>query len=177
MTSFGIVFFFAATGITLNHADWFSAGDHVTHTRDTLDASWTNTGTSEVTKLEIVEALRRRHHVGGALSDFRVDDQECEVSFKGPGYSADAIIDRRSGRYVLDENRLGPIALFNDLHKGRDTGPAWKLAIDLAGGLLAFISITGLILIYFVHKHRTAGIVLLIVGCALSFFAYVAFVP
>ena len=76
----------------------------------------------QVAKLEVVEHLRKTHAMRGALAEFRVDDSECSVSFKGPAYSADAFIDRESGHYTLTELDHGLIALMNDLHKGRDTG-------------------------------------------------------
>ena len=54
------------------------------------------------------------------------------VTFKGPGYAADAFIDRESGRYDLTQTYHGFIAVINDLHKGRDTGPAWSVVIDVS---------------------------------------------
>ena len=54
---------------------------------------------------------------------------------------------------------MGFAAVINDLHKGRDTGPIWKAIIDVSAGLLLFISITGLVLLYFVHKYRLAGVI------------------
>ena len=81
----------------------------------------------QVSKLEIVEHLRNAHTIRGALADFRVDDAECVISFKGPGYAADAFIDRESGHYRLTETYHGFIAVINDLHKGRDTGPVWSV--------------------------------------------------
>lgn len=177
MTSFVVVFFFAATGLTLNHPDWFSDAARMTQVQGVVDATWTNTDAAAVAKVEIVESLRRQHGVRGALSEFRVDDQQCEVSFKGPGYSADAIIDRQTGKYELTESRLGFVAIVNDLHKGRDTGVVWKTVVDLAAGLLTVIFVTGLVLIYFVHKHRTAGIALLLVGGAGVYLAYASWVP
>jgi hypothetical protein len=142
-----------------------------------VDSTWTNTGAADVRKSEIVGLLRRRHGVGGAVSEFRVEDQQCSVSFKGPGYSADVTIDRQTGKYDLTESRLGLVAILNDLHKGRDTGRTWAVVIDVAAGLLALISLTGLVLIYFVHRHRAAGIVLLLLGGALACLAYAAWVP
>ncbi len=64
-----------------------------------------------------MEALRKAHGIRGALTDFRVDEAECTVSFKGPGYAADAFIDRDSGRYTLTQSFHGVIAVLNDLHK------------------------------------------------------------
>lgn len=177
MTSFVIVFFFAVTGWTLNHADRFSGREKVTKTTGTVDSRWTSTGTAEVAKLDIVEALRRDHHVTGAVTDFRTEDEDVSITFKGPGYSADAIVDRRTGKYELTESRLGVVAIANDLHKGRDTGAVWKAVIDVSAGLLTFISLSGLVLIYFIHKHRLAGIILLIAGGALSAVLYAMWVP
>jgi hypothetical protein len=177
MTSFVIVFFFAVTGWTLNHPDLFSGHERRTRMAGALDSTWTNTAASAPAKLEIVEALRRAHHVGGALSDFRIDDEQLSVAFKGPGYAADAFIDRRSGKYELTESRLGLVAIVNDLHKGRDTGGVWKAVIDVSAGLLTFISLTGLVLIYFIHKHRLAGIILLLAGGALTGLMYWGWVP
>jgi hypothetical protein len=177
MASFAVVFFFAATGITLNHPEWFAARDPTTQAKGHLDPAWTNTGTRDVAKAEIVAFLRRTHHFSGALNDVRVDDQQCSVSFKGPGYAADVFIDRRSGDYDVTESRLGFVAVVNDLHKGRDTGTVWKAVIDVSAALLTFISLTGLILLYFVHKHRLAGFVLLILGALIATMLYVAWVP
>jgi len=172
MTSFAVVFFFAVTGWTLNHPDLFPVKDRRTTVKGAVDASWTQPGTPAVRKLEIVEALRRTHGVGGALSDFRVDDDQLSIAFKGPGYAADALVDRATGKYELTESRLGLVAIVNDLHKGRDTGRIWKGLIDVSAGLLTFVSLTGLVLIYFIHKHRAAGILLLIAGLALTAIVY-----
>ena len=109
-------------------------------------------------KLEIVEHLRKAHGVHGEVADFRVDPDQCSVSFKAPGYTADAFIDRATGSYDLTVTRMGLVAIVNDLHKGRDSGPAWKLLIDLSAALLTFVSLSGLVLIYFIHKHRFAGL-------------------
>lgn len=176
MTSFVIVFFFAITGWTLNHADRFSGHERRTRATGTLDPALTHAG-SDPAKLEIVEALRRAHHVGGALSDFRIDDDQLSVAFKGPGYIADALIDRGTGHYELTESRLGLVAIANDLHKGRDTGDVWKAVIDVSAGLLTFISLTGLALLYYIHKHRLAGFILLLTGGVLSCAIYWIWVP
>jgi hypothetical protein len=171
------VFFFAVTGWTLNHADRFSGRERITRATGVVDARWTNTGAMPVAKLEIVEAIRRAQHVSGAVSDFRTDDDQVSMTFKGPGYSADASVDRRSGTYDLNESRLGLVAIANDLHKGRDTGSVWKAVIDVSAGLLTFVSLTGLVLIYYIHKHRLAGIILLLAGAALTMLLYALVVP
>jgi hypothetical protein len=177
MASFAIVFFFAATGITLNHAEWFVDPQRASQSKGSIDRGLLKTTDGGVAKPAIVEYLTRTHHLSGALADFRVDDQQCALSFKGPGYSADVFIDRATGRYDLTEARLGVVAVLNDLHKGRDTGVPWRFAIDVSAGLLVFIAMSGLVLLYFVHKHRVAGALALAAGAVLVYGVYRVFVP
>jgi hypothetical protein len=177
MFGLAVVLFFSVTGITLNHPDWFfenaersvDAGGGVDPKWLHLDVPGPSTGSEadpsrEVAKLEVVEHLRKVHGVRGALSDFRVDDRECTVSFKGPGYAADATIDRESGRYKLTQQYHGLIAVLNDLHKGRDTGPVWSILIDISAVLLTIISLTGLVLLFYLKLRRVKGVVVGLIG-------------
>jgi hypothetical protein len=50
-------------------------------------------------------------------------------------------------------------------------------AIDLSAALLTFVSLTGLILIYFIHKHRFSGLLALAGGAAVAGLVYAFFVP
>jgi hypothetical protein len=179
MVSFGILFFFAITGLTLNHADWFF-GDHPTTTqrKGKLDPKWVAPGAAaSVAKLEVAEFLRRTHGVAGSVSEFRVEDGLCAVTFKGPGYSADAQIDRATGNYELSENRLGFVAIINDLHKGRDTGPGWSVVVDLSAVLMVVVSLSGMVLIYFVKRRFVSGLIMAALGAGISVLAYVCLVP
>ena len=99
------------------------------------------------------------------------------VSFKGPGYSADTFIDRESGEYTLTEIDHGFVALVNDLHKGRDTGPVWSLVIDLAAGLMTVISLTGLVLVFYLKLRRVPGIVVAVVGTVVLVIVFRFWVP
>jgi len=96
-----------------------------------------------------------------------VDENECLVSFKGPGYAADAFIDRESGRYRLTESYHGLIAVLNDLHKGRDSGAVWSVLIDVSAVLMTAISLTGLVLLFYLKLRRIPGVIVALVGTAL----------
>jgi len=177
MFSCVVVLFFAATGLTLNHPEWFADHEVTTMTSGQLDLRWTSTSTTDVAKLEVVEYLRRAHALSGAVTDFIVDDTDASVSLAGPGYVADVRIDRDTGRYDLMETRLGFVAIANDLHKGRDTGPAWKVTIDIAAILLSLISLTGLVLLYFMHRHKLTGYLLVGLGGLVTWGVYASLVP
>lgn len=184
--------FFAVTGITLNHPTWFGAGAERVITkqgdmqRDWLRAANPSTVASDgadaesdasVSKLEIVEHLRSAHRVRGAVSEFRIDDAECMVIFKGPGYAADAYINRDTGSYTLTETMLGAVAIMNDLHKGRDSGPAWSVVIDVSALLTVFVSITGIVLLLYLKRKRWSGMVTAVAGTVVLALVYWLLVP
>ena len=153
MISFAIVFFFAVTGLTLNHADKFANQLHSVQEKGKLNLNWVNnTDTLKIAKLEIVEWLRKNNSIKAAMSDFRIDDSQIGVSFKGPGYAADAFINRQTGEYDLTKTSAGFVGIINDLHKGRDTGVGWSVFIDISAILLTLVSLSGMFLLFFI-KH------------------------
>ncbi len=191
------VLFFSVTGITLNHPDWFMGEmERRTEAEGRIDPKFLGAASvvpepppessaganaeapeDGVSKLEIVEYLRKAHDVRGALVEFKIDDMECLVAFKGPGYSADAFIDRGDGRYTLTQNIHGFIGVINDLHKGRDSGPVWSLVIDVSALILVLISLSGLILIFYLKLRRVPGVAVAIVGGAVVLLLYWFGVP
>jgi len=174
MVSFGVLFFFAVTGLSLNHTSWFDGAQKTVQVKGNLNPAWVK---EPINKLEVVEHLRKAHKVSGALSDFRIDDGQCSVSFKGPAYTADVFLDRATGNYDLTETRMGFVALLNDLHKGRDSGPAWSWVIDLSAVLMTLVSISGLILVFYLQKRLVSAMTTLAIGAALCYAAYVIWVP
>lgn len=191
LLGFTALMLFAVTGITLNHPTWFGAdAQHVAESKGTLDKAWLQLPgttvttadeeidyTRQIDKLAVVEFLRTTHGVRGAVSDFRADEYECMVLFKGPAYAADAVIDRETGEYRLSTTVMGAVAVINDLHKGRDTGPVWSWVIDISATVMVFISITGFILLFYLKRKRFTGVVTAVVGTIIVAALYAFGVP
>lgn len=179
MASFAILAFFAITGLTLNHAEAFTARRSITtQGRGTLAAEWVRvTASGSVARFEITEHLRRQHGFRGAVGEFRTDDSQCAVSFRGPGYSADVFVNRGDGSYEYSETRMGAVAVLNDLHKGRDSGSAWSFVIDLSAVLMTLVSVTGLGLLLFLKRRRARGLAAALLGAVASWVVYLAWVP
>jgi hypothetical protein len=192
LSMFGLaaVLFFSVTGITLNHPDWFfGETERRVQAKGRMDLKWLHLDAPtappgaesdlsfQVAKLEVVEYLRKTHGIHGALAEFRADERECAVTFKGPGYAADAFIDRESGRYDVTQTFHGFIAVINDLHKGRDTGPAWSVLIDLSAALMTIISLTGLILLFYLKLRRGPGLVVTLIGTVVVVAVFLLWVP
>jgi uncharacterized protein len=171
--SFALVLFFAVTGLTLNHADWFDDASKANEFTGHLNPAWVKgTDTITVDKLAIVEHLRSAHRIRGAVGDVRIDDRQVSISFRGPGYTADAFVDRPAGTYQLTETSMGLVAVLNDLHKGRDTGRGWAWVIDIAAVFMTLVSVTGLLLLLVLKKRRISGIWWLVAGAVASGLAY-----
>jgi uncharacterized protein len=194
LSMFGLasVLFFSVTGLTLNHPDWFFAGaERSVQAEGRMDPKWLRGGATaapsglpqesdpagQVAKLEVVEYLRTAHGVRGALADFQVDETQCVVSFKSPGYAADAFIDRASGRYDVTQTYQGVVAVRNDLHKGRDSGFVWSVLIDVSAVVLTLIALTGLVLLFYLKLRRGPGLVVILIGTAAVVAVFLLGVP
>lgn len=174
--AFTALVFFGITGVTLNHPSWFGVeAEKTVQYEGHLDSKWlppiatssdgeTADAEAGVDKLAIVEHLRATHSLRGAVSEFRVDEYECLVLFKGPAYSADVVVQRDSRDYQATVTQLGVVAIMNDLHKGRDTGAVWSVVIDLVSIMTVVLSVTGLILIFYIKRKRNSGLITAVVG-------------
>lgn len=177
MISFAIVLFFAVTGLTLNHPDFFAGELKSSNEKGRLDSNWVNnTDTTKIAKLEIVEYLRKAHGIKAALAEFRIDEAQCSLSFKGPGYAADAFIDRTNGSYEVALMRAGVVGVMNDLHKGRDSGSGWSVVIDVSAILMTLVSLTGIILILYIKRKRVSGLVIAAIGLLLAWLVWAIWV-
>lgn len=182
MFGFATIVFFSVTGITLNHPDWFGLAtdrsqDFSGRIPEKLLTTSDPASTEGVDRLGLAEFLRHEHRIKGSVTDFRSDDLECTIIWKGPGYSADAIIDRESSSYEISIVEHGVIPLINDLHKGRDTGPAWSLVIDLSAALMTISAITGVVLLLYIRRKLVSGLVTGVVGLAAMLAAIFWLVP
>ncbi len=182
MLGFGTIVFFSVTGITLNHPDWFGLSTDRHHDFEgTVKSSWLALESADpdrdVDRLSIAEFLRHEHRLKGTVTDVRVDQDECSLTWKGPGYAADAIIDRETGEYRLSVVEHGIVPLINDLHKGRDTGPLWSLVIDVSAALMTISAITGFVLLLYIRRKLIPGLVSAIVGIVVLFVIYLYGIP
>lgn len=91
MVCFLVVLFFAVTGITLNHPTWvLGTGEKRTTVQGTMPSDW-KSGTT-IDWLRVDEYLRDRHSITGHVDSHNADSQQAAITFKGPGYEADATI-------------------------------------------------------------------------------------
>ena len=176
MISFAIVFFFAVTGLTLNHADKFANQLHTVQEKGKLNLSWiNNTDTLKIAKLEIVEYLRKNNSIKAAMSDFRIDDSQIGVSFKGPGYTADAFINRQTGSTILRK-------------RARDLSASLTIYIKVVirermvciyrhfRNTFHVVSLSGMLLLLFIKRKRVSGFIVAACGLLLAYLIYMIWI-
>lgn len=113
--------------------------------------------------LRLAEDLRALG-LRGRVADRGEAGEEVWISFRAPGYAADAQVDPKTGAYRMVVTDYGLVAVLNDLHKGRDAPGGWKLCLDLSALFLALVSLTGLLLGVLLPKSRRAALFVLGLG-------------
>ena len=110
-------------------------------------------------------ALRKAHGIRGALADFKVDDSECTVTLQGPRLRG-----RRVHRPRLGPLHPDPVVPRRDRHPQRPAqGPRHRAGLVHPHRRLGhrpdvFISLTGLVLLFYLKLRRVPGLVVVVVG-------------
>lgn len=102
----------------------------------------------------ISEFVRDEYSISAPVSDYAADTSQGHISYAGPGYAASVVFDVPTGADTVDIEQQGFVAVLIDLHKGRSTNGAWNWTIDLAGGFLVAVAVTGLGIQLFLRKRR-----------------------
>ncbi len=168
---FTALMLFTITGITLNHASAIGSKPKVTTREvslpDTLRVELAEAAADAPVPAGLAEWIEREFDVRAAKAAVEWSDEELYLSAPGPGRDAWVSIDRESGMAKSESTDRGWIAYFNDLHKGRNTGIAWTIFIDVVAAACLFFSLTGLILLQIQARQRPSTWPLVVGGTIL----------
>ncbi|GAL14398.1 putative membrane protein [Vibrio astriarenae] len=151
--------FFAFTGLTLNRPEIYVAKPDVKEWFIEVPDSFVNDLRSDKKSFEsnVLAWSRQEGRLKGIPSPIRsfiqfdgddLEVGEVELDFKGPGYDASVFIDLEANEAEFRVVDYGTVAWLNDLHKGRNTGAAWHLFIDVASIVMLLFVVTGFILVF-----------------------------
>lgn len=174
---------FASTGITLNHAGILSAKPKVIDGEVLLPEEMAlqlqeavEDGTSLPLPKDIARHLKSETGFDLVGRSGEWTEYDINISLARPGGDAWVSIDRETGDVLFERTNRGVIAYLNDLHKGRNTGLAWTLFLDLfAIGVIVF-SATGLWLLQMQSARRNSTWPLTAAGFALPVILLLIFV-
>jgi hypothetical protein len=143
MALLSLMIFFSITGITLNHPQWFADQEAEVLAADLIIPLELLAPNSQG---KLISFLLAERHINGNKLSLEREDEELFISDKGPGRYLSLTIDLTSGEAFKEATDYGYWALFNDLHKGRNSGGFWRFIIDLSAVLMILFSLTGFIL-------------------------------
>ncbi|QJR80695.1 DUF2271 domain-containing protein [Alteromonas pelagimontana] len=157
---------FAATGITLNHAADIESEPQIASIENLVPASL-------LRQLKPSRQLPQTFYswyketTGMALSDSALiqwEQNELYVASPRPGGDRWFTVALDTGEFYQEATDRGTLAYLNDLHKGRNTGPAWRWFIDIFSAACVVFSLTGLWLLKRYAKGRKSTWPLVIAG-------------
>ncbi|TWI00300.1 hypothetical protein IP90_02846 [Luteimonas cucumeris] len=150
---------FAITGITLNHASKIEAEPRIDHRTLTLPAPLMaslerhDEGNAPL-PAAVARWLGDELPVAVGARDAEWSADEIYLSMTGPGSDAWISIQRADGAVEFERTDRGWISYLNDLHKGRNAGPAWGWFIDVFAIATLVFCITGLFLLQMHARQR-----------------------
>lgn len=177
--SLALLLFFSVTGITLNHPDWFEADRSSEEQRISLPADWLQQfgQTDALGQLNLVAQLVSDHWQLSIPRNIERDDVEWVLDYQRPGGLTTVVVDLDLGEVTMERVDDGLVALINDLHKGRHSGKAWRVLIDVTALVCIFFSVTGVLLLIVHARKRPSTWPLVLAGTVLPFLIYWSFVP
>jgi hypothetical protein len=163
---------FSVTGFTLNHASDIEAKPAVTRRDAQLPANLRAQLGGHADKdraplpADVQAWLKQTIGVRSGDQAAEWSDDEAYVALPRPGGDAWLSIDLADGKVQYESTDRGWISYFNDLHKGRNTGPLWRWFIDLFAIACLVFSVTGLFLLQLHARQRAATWPLVAFGLA-----------
>jgi hypothetical protein len=154
MAGFVLVLLFAVTGVTLNHQDLGWGEPEASTSTLSLPADVVKADDPAVIAGRLQQALG----ITTPVSAFEAYDDEITVQFHAPGHRVQAIVDRATGDVRVMRESRGSLGVLNDLHKGMETGVAWKWIVDFTAVLIGFSALTGLMTLVTLPKRRRVGL-------------------
>jgi len=151
---------FALTGITLNHAASIPATPSTEDRTARLAPSLLHLLQAKPMAPgaplpgPVAAAVAQDVHLDPAGRAADWSDDEVYVPMPRPGGDAWVSVARTDGTIKAEVTRQGLVSLLNDLHKGRNTGLAWRLFIDAFAAAAILFTGTGLLLLQFHARHR-----------------------
>ncbi|MEM9841059.1 MAG: PepSY-associated TM helix domain-containing protein [Pseudomonadota bacterium] len=155
--AFLMLIFFAASGILLNHPDWFGA-DRKSHPIVLIEL--TETELAAILDAPdpvdpLVSRLRQDATLIGQLKGADFTEYEAVLQFAGVKGQTDVFLDYETRIAEVEAQSANLVSVIHGLHRGKDAGGYWKALIDITAGTILVMSLIGLIL-FFSLRFRLA---------------------
>lgn len=168
--AFIILLFFAATGLLLNHPEWFKSDQQEQSFKLTLPSTLLHSiQDQENSSQPILDYVRQQHGLIGRYKSSEVLDGEVMIRLESPAGSTDVWVLLDNGETEITSKPASTVSLLNDLHRGKNVGTAWSWLIDISAIIILLLSLAGYILFLTIKTRLVTNLIL----TALSLFAII----
>jgi hypothetical protein len=160
--AFLALIFFSATGVLLNHPEWFEAYQP-TEKPVAFALSPAELAAAKAAKdpgPALAAAAAAHAPLAGAYASADIEDRQALLRFDGPKGSADLTIDLATGKATGKVARAGLMAIVQDLHRGKNSGLPWRWVIDLSAWLVLGLSLIGYVLFFSLRFRLKTSLIL-----------------
>ncbi len=159
--AFLVLIFFSITGLFLNHPNWFEPAKTEESTKIALPASILESiKQQENPSNTILDYVRQNQSVVGRYQSSELIDNEVMIHLESPAGATDIWVTLDNGQAEITQKPASTISLINDLHRGKNSGTAWSLLIDISAILIVALSLAGFILFLSIKTRLVTHLVL-----------------
>lgn len=159
--AFLVLIFFSITGLFLNHPNWFEPAKTEESTKITLPTPILESiKQQESPSNTILDYVRQNQSVVGRYQSSEVIDNEVMIHLESPAGATDIWVTLDNGQAEITQKPASTISLINDLHRGKNSGTAWSLLIDISAILIVALSLAGFILFLSIKTRLVTHLVL-----------------
>jgi hypothetical protein len=157
--AFIALMFFSATGLLLNHPEWFHNEGAPVERHVQFDPAGLKAKSAAV----LGKMLADRGMVHGVYASGDIDGDLALLRFEGVTGNTSVTLELSSGKTDIAWQKATALTVLNDLHRGKNAGPAWKWLIDISAGLFLVLSLIGYVL-FFSMRHKLPIVFMLTLG-------------
>lgn len=178
--AFLALIFFSITGLLLNHPEWTATTREqpskevvVTLAAEALAQARAAKDPSKA----LAQAVGAKTPLIGGYQSGEVIDEEAMVRLEGPKGSSDIVVDLATGKAEVTVKRARLIDTINELHRGKNSGAAWKAVIDASAIVVLLLSVIGYVLFFSLRFRTRTALILTGVSLAAMIGIVVLFMP
>lgn len=178
--AFLTLIFFAITGLLLNHPEWIEAKGEQPEAERTVQLAPADLAAARQAadpSRALAELVRKQAPLIGSYQSGEVIDEEAMIRLEGPKGSSDIALDLATGQAEVTIKKARLIDTLNELHRGKNSGAAWKAVIDISAILVLALSIIGYVLFFSLRFRLRTSLILTAVSLAAMVGVVVLFTP
>jgi hypothetical protein len=160
--AFVALMFFSATGLFLNHPEWFrpasKPGPLVMLTL--TPAELTAAKAAKDPAHAIADTVGRKTRLIGAFASGEIEGDDGLIRLESVKGSSDLDVNMTTGKVEATTQRHDTVTVINELHRGKNASPAWKLAIDAVAIVVLVLSLLGYILFFSLRFRLRTSLIL-----------------